>query len=129
MGMKKGVKKKTAKKAVKKTTKKKVAKSKSTMKICIKRKILGQAPQEQCFILQDGRKMRTVYHLIDELETMSDTVFKDHVNSFKNDFANWIDHVFHDKNLAEEMREAETRMDIQLTLLKELVRELKKQSK
>jgi len=127
MGMKKGVKKKTAKKAVKKTTKKKAAKP--MMKICIKRKILGQAPQEQCFILQDGRKMRTVYHLIDELETMPNAIFKDHVNEFKNDFANWIDHVFHDKSLADEMREAETKMEMQLTLLKELVRELKKQAK
>lgn len=121
-------KKKTAK-APKKAPKKaaKPAMPKRTMTICVRRKVLGKAPEEKCFMLQDGRKLETVYHLIDELETMPEQVFQDHVNEFKNDFANWVEHVFEDKSLAEEMREAKTRMELQLALLKEIVRELKKQ--
>ncbi|MBW3018969.1 hypothetical protein KY329_02170 [Candidatus Woesearchaeota archaeon] len=121
---------KTKKKTAKKTAKKAVKKApKRTITVCVKRKILGKAPEEKCFILQDGRKLETVYHLIDELETMPEQVFQDHVNEFKNDFANWVEHVFEDKSLAEEMREAQTRMELQLALLKEIVRELKKHAK
>lgn len=121
---KKTAKKKAVKKAVKKTTKKTPAKGK--VKVCIKTKMLGRAPEEQCFYLEDGRKLKNVYELIDELETMTDDMFRKHVNEFKNDFANWMEHVFDRKTIADEMREIENRLDTQRALLKELVRELKK---
>jgi len=122
--------KKAVKKAVKKTAKKAMKKApKAKIQVCVQKKIAGHAPEEHCFYLQDGRKLRTVYHLIDELETMTDDVFRHHVNEFRNDFANWVEHVFDDKALAEEMREAQTRFEMQRALLKEIVRELRKQAK
>ncbi len=125
--MKKGAKsKKTARKTVKKAAKKA---AKPTIQVCVRKKTTGQAPEEKCFVLQDGRKLKTIYQLIDELETMTDEVFRHHVNDFRNDFANWIEHVFEDKSLAEEIRAVETRMEMQRALLKELVRELTKQAK
>ena len=131
----KTAKKKAAKKAVKKTAKKAVTKAKKKtpakpkVEVTIKRKITGRAPEEYHFVLQDGRKLESVYELIDELETMHEDLWKHHVNEMKNDFANWIEHVFEDKNLAEDLREMEHKMDAQRALLKELVRALVEEKK
>lgn len=119
---------KGAKKAAKKTAKKKTAKktkpSKGTVEVTVRKKILGQAPEEYHFVLEDGRKLASVYELIDELETMTEDQFERHVNEMKNDFANWVEHVFDERTLADEMREIQDRLDTQRALLKEIVRKL-----
>lgn len=89
-------------------------------------KTLGKAPEEKTFVLRDGRKLRTLYELIDELETMNDGLFKDYVNDSKNDFANWIEGVFDDEALANELRLTKTRIDTQRAVLKHVVRELQR---
>ena len=126
--MKKGIKKKTkpkaVKKAIKKPAKKKAAKKEPKVEVTITRKILGKAPEEYHFVLQDGRKLGSIYELIDELETMHADLFKHHVNETKNDFANWIEHTFNEKSLAEELRELENNLDMQRAILKEMVRKL-----
>ncbi|MEK6849921.1 MAG: DUF5752 family protein [Nanoarchaeota archaeon] len=91
----------------------------------ITKQVLGQAPEEKIFVLKDGKKLRTLYELIDELETMNDDVFKHHVTSLKNDFANWVQEVFNSKPLADALRKLQTPIDHQRTLLKHLVNELK----
>jgi len=121
---KKQVKRKTVKKPV---NAKRSAKPK--IEVTIRKNVLGKAPQEHHFVLQDGRTVKTVYQLVDELETMSEEMFRHHVNDFKNDFANWIEHVFDEKHLADEMRYIEDRLDTQRAILKELVRTLTKARK
>ncbi len=96
------------------------------IKVTITKKILGKTPEKYSFSLQDGRKLQTVYELIDELETMSEENFKHFVTNAENHFANWIEHVFSEKTLAEEMRHIHDRIDTQRALLKHLVRELTK---
>lgn len=131
----KAAKKKTAKKAVKKAPKKKAsktakkkAKPKTSVKVSITRKVLGKAPQHYEFYLNDGRKLESVYELIDELETMAEDQFRHHVSDIDNHFANWIEHVFDEKHLAEELRLVKDRIETQRTLLKHLVRELTKEA-
>ena len=70
--------------------------------------------------------MRSLYDLVDELETMGDETFGRYVNASKNDFANWTRDVFDEKNLAEELSRLQHRVDTQRAILKHLVRELKK---
>ncbi|HSU72926.1 MAG TPA: hypothetical protein VLJ21_03700 [Candidatus Binatia bacterium] len=89
-------------------------------------KALGTAPDEKAFGLKDGRKLHTLYELVDELETMNDGVFRDYVNDMKNDFANWIEGVFGDKNLGAELRKIKSRTETQRALLKHLVRDLRR---
>ena len=98
--------------------------SKSILGKAISIKTLGKAPEEKTFVLKDGRKLRTLYELIDELETMNDDLFRDYVNDSKNDFANWIEGVFNDKPLANELRLIKNRIDTQRAVLKHVVREL-----
>ena len=103
-------------------------KPKTTVKVTIVKKTLGKTPEKYSFSLNDGRKLRTIYELIDELETMSEETFRQYATDFENHFANWIEHVFSEKNLAEEMRHIKNRMDTQRALLKHLVRELTKKA-
>ncbi|MFA5061222.1 MAG: hypothetical protein WC494_02815 [Candidatus Pacearchaeota archaeon] len=42
------------------------------------------------FHLHDGRTIKSLPELLDVLRTMSDEVYKHHVNSEKNDFIRWI---------------------------------------
>jgi len=119
--------KKTTKRTAKKTapTKKKTAKP--SVKVTITRKALGKAPETHTFYLQDGRRLDSLYELIDELETMTEHTFQHYVNEFENHFANWVEHVFHDRPLAHEMRLINDRLETQRALLKHLVRELTKE--
>ena len=90
------------------------------------KKEFGKAPEEKVFHLHDGRKIRTLFELVDELETITDESFHEYVNWEHNDFANWIHHVFELPDLAEELRKTEHRHDTQSVLLKHFARELKK---
>ncbi len=105
-----------------------LAKTKNpAVKVAITRKMLGKAPEQYSFSLQDGRKLKSVYELIDELETMTEETFRQYVTDTENHFANWIEHVFSEKSLADELRHIRNRIDAQRTILKHLVRELTKE--
>lgn len=94
------------------------------VKVTIERKIFGKAPEKHVFYLKDGRKLETIYELVDELETMREEMFKEFVNEADNHFANWIEHVFGEKSLADELRHAHDKIEAQRAILKHLVREL-----
>jgi len=123
MAAKKKAKKKTAKKTVKKV-KKKTPTKKTKVEVTIRKKVLGHAPEEYHFYLADGKRLRSLYELADSLEEMGDEMFNMYVTPERNDFANWINDIFEDTDLAEEMRKVETRMEGQLQILKKLVKEL-----
>ena len=96
------------------------------VKVTVSKKIMGRAPEEYSFVLHDGRKLKTAYELIDELETMSEESFRNYVNEMKNDFANWLRDVFQEKHLADEMLKIRSRADTQRAIQKHLVREFKR---
>ena len=99
------------------------------VQVRVVRKEFGKAPEEHVFALKDGRKLRTVFELIDALETMPDDVFRHHVTSDRNDFAAWLDAVFDEKVLAGELKAISGRMETQRAILKHLVREMTKHHK
>ena len=100
----------------------------SRVEVTFMSKSVGQAPEKFHFVLHDGRHLRSLYELVDELETMGDDAYRNHANEFKNDFSNWIRDVFDEKHLAEEISRMQGRFDAQRSILKHLVRELKKAS-
>jgi len=120
-------KKKTAKKTKKKTKKaaKRTVKPSNHIKVTVTKKVLGEAPEEHVFVLHDGRKLKSVYELIDELETMSEDTFKHHVDGIRNDFANWLNDVFDEKSLADEIKQVHERIETQHAIMKRLMRALK----
>lgn len=59
---------------------------------------------KEYFYLEDGRLLRSIQDLYNALQNMDDIMYKTHVTSSNNDFANWIGHVFNQKHLAERLR-------------------------
>jgi hypothetical protein len=96
------------------------------VEVTIMSKALGEAPEKYHFVLHDGRRIKSLYELVDELETMSDETFRRYANEMRNDFANWVRDVFDEKVLAEDIARMQQRMDAQRTILKHLVRDLRK---
>ena len=95
-----------------------------SVEVIIRKKVLGEAPVEQHFVVADGRKLRNIIELADALETMSEEIFRHHANEFKNDFSNWIKDVFYDHSLAEDISRAKNRLETQIAILRRLVKEL-----
>jgi hypothetical protein len=93
-------------------------------KITLKKHILGEAPQEKVFYLADGRKLKSLVELTEALENMTEDVFRHHVNEAKNDFSNWINDVFKDKELAQDMKDVRDKADAEIRLLKHFVKKL-----
>ena len=94
------------------------------VEVVIKKKVLGEAPHEQHFVVADGRRLKNIIELADALETMTEDVFKHHANELKNDFSSWIEVVFKDRALAEDMKKAKNRMESQIVILRRLLKEL-----
>ena len=76
---------------------------------------------EKYFYLEDGGVLKNIKELAMKLDSIEDEIFRRHVNELKNDFANWIEHVFKEKKLAERLRELKDKKDFQIELLKFLV--------
>jgi|TARA_Y100000310_G_C20682157_1_gene816643 hypothetical protein len=94
--------------------------------ITVKKKVLGEAPQEFHFVLNDGRRLKSIYDLIDSLEDMASDTFKFHANTAKNDFATWIHDVFEEKGLSESLQKIDDKLETQRELLNHMVKELRK---
>lgn len=94
------------------------------VEVIIRKKVLGEAPEEHHFVVADGRKLKNIIELADALETMSEEIFRHHVNEAKNDFSNWVKDVFYDHSLAEDISRAKNRLETQIAILRRLVKEL-----
>lgn len=67
---------------------------------------LACAPGEQCFWVTDGRVLTNLVELRDALASMTDDVFMYHVTKERNDFADWIEYVLQDAELASTFRKS-----------------------
>ena len=97
-----------------------------SVSITIKANILDDAPVEKHFVLVDGQRLKNIRELVESLEHMGEHVFKHHVSELKNDFSNWVNDVFNEKELAENLKKAANTVDSQLAILKHLVQKLAK---
>jgi hypothetical protein len=92
------------------TPKKVVAKktAKKTSASSVGKKELVYADGARSFWLHDGQVLNSLLALRDALNQMEKTVFVHHVNSDKNDFADWVDRVLDDASCAADLRKAKT---------------------
>jgi len=113
-------KKAAAKKPVKKTvTKKSVAKKAAAKKTTSKKvtkktakktntKELVVAPEHESFWVTDGRILNSLIALHDTMNEIEKETFGHHVNSEKNDFADWVELTLCDGDCAKDLRKAKT---------------------
>ena len=102
---------------------KRVYRTPNTTRLEILVRKIGEAPHDKKFVLKDGRLLKDFVELAHALEHMSDDVFNHHVNNFKKDFKKWVEDVFGEKELAAEIAKVKTRSDMQLVVLKHIVKQ------
>ena len=83
---------------------------------------MAKISSEQYFSLCTGVLVKDIKELALTLDYLSDEEFNHHVNDEKNDFSTWVSEVFGRKDLAEEISRTTDRKEIQLALLKNLVK-------
>ena len=67
------------------------------------------APENQKFWLANGRALIDLSDLKNALEDMDSDTFSHHVNSEKNDFANWVGDVLMEPKLSLSLRKVKTK--------------------
>lgn len=67
---------------------------------------------EEYFHMHNGIVLKNLHDLIDILEVIDDEAFNFHVKHDKNDFSEWIRHVFKDNKLADKIRNAKTKIEM-----------------
>ena len=67
---------------------------------------------EEYFYVHNGIVLKSLHDLIDILEVIDEETFNFHVGNNKNDFSDWISHVFKDNNLADKIKNAKIKMEM-----------------
>lgn len=75
---------------------------------------------EQYFYANDGRVIKSIEELPKALSFMQNGAFRFHANETKNDFAEWVFHVFKKKRLANQLRNASSKSEAMDILRQEL---------
>ena len=102
-------------------TKKRVKKKKTATK----KQIIKNAKNSEYFFVKDGKAIKNVIELSNELDKMTDDIFKHHVNEMKNDFANWIKDIFKEEKLAKELFKTTDKDKTQIIILKHVIDKFK----
>jgi hypothetical protein len=66
-------------------------------------RVLSDTSGDKRFFCHDGCISENLKQLVDCLSNMSDDSYHHHVTPLKNDFSNWIRHVFGDDKLANDL--------------------------
>ena len=75
-------------------------------------KLFRSLNPEEYFHVHNGVVLKNLHNLIDLLEVIDDETLKFHVKDNKNDFSDWIKHVFKDNKLADNVKNAKTKMEM-----------------
>jgi hypothetical protein len=81
-----------------------------------------KVPHEHAFYLANGKYLYNIVELVSEFDKMTEDVYRHHVSFHHNDFANWIEHVHKLEELAKELRAAHNKDEMQLLVLKYIVK-------
>lgn len=72
------------------------------------------------FYLPNGKPVKSLRELVEEINIMSDEDFTSHVSDEKNDFSEWIEHVINDKALSDKIRPLRTKHDMLSVLMERI---------
>ncbi len=83
--------------------------------------VYANCPPDQQFILANGERMKNLFELAEKLSSMDGQLFSSHVNSERNDFANWVEYVFGEKELAHKFKQSQSAERHEIHLLKHML--------
>ena len=87
--------------------------------------ILNDAPPDKHFWTRNGSAIKNLRELLDAIEEMDEATFRHHVDVHKNDFSEWIRHVFKDEELAADLSKTILRKNI-IKLIKKRIKKTQK---
>lgn len=67
---------------------------------------------EEYFYMHNGVVIKNLHDLVDILEIIDEETFNFHVKHTKNDFSDWIRHIFKDTILADKIKNTKTKMEM-----------------
>lgn len=73
------------------------------------KKFLSRVPASKSFRIEGGKDIYDLKGLADALDEISDSSYRHHVSGTRNDFANWVEDVMGDDDLARALRSASNR--------------------
>jgi hypothetical protein len=85
---------------------------------------LADVKPEHTFLVKNGKQLKNLVELEQELEQMDDATFQHHVTDEKNDFYNWIKHSVKDAYLAKQLVNIKDR-ELMRTVLLDRIEELR----
>jgi len=74
--------------------------------------------EDQAFVLANGEKLFTLDDLSEAINLIDPETFQTHVAGDKNDFANWVEYVFGETELAENLRKYPTPLRMMVSIEK-----------
>ena len=74
--------------------------------------------EDQAFVLSNGEQLFTLDQLSEAINLIEPDVFRAHVNEQKNDFAAWVEGVFEEHSLAEQLRQHPTPLRMMVSIEK-----------
>ena len=80
--------------------------------------LFSDLPDEHKFWLLTGTGLSSLGELYKSFDEMDDEVYKHHVKKDENDFADWVENVYHDGDLAHQLRHTKTRREARRILEK-----------
>lgn len=84
---------------------------------------------KKTFYLYGGSVFSNLEKFAKELQSMTDDVFKHHVNSDKHDFKEWVKHSLKEEDLAQKLEDKIDKLEIELEVLRYLVHDNKPKKK
>ncbi len=90
----------------------------------VKRTLKKQAHPSQWFVLHNGKQIRSLKELAQEMGDMEDYVYFHHVTDDRNDFCSWIKDVFDEFDLAEQLAGIKDKRAAQVKIYEHLLNKL-----
>ena len=87
--------------------------------------ILSSVDHNKAFYLTNGTHVHDLMQLADEVHHMDQSTFASHVNGQKHDFANWVNEVFEQPDLAKKLSSATTPHNVEIILLRAIIKALR----
>ncbi|MFW6383409.1 MAG: hypothetical protein ACOCZQ_02075 [Nanoarchaeota archaeon] len=84
------------------------------------RSLFIELPSNKRFTLQSGNEVSNLMELYEEVLSMPDDVFYNHVNAYKNDFADWVQNTLQEPSIAARLSETSNKDEFIYTLAEEI---------
>lgn len=87
----------------------------------IKKEVVKIISKDKWFYFTHGKHSSSIHELKEVVEEMKESDYAHHVNKHKSDFADWVEHVFKENELAQQMRATHNKKQL-LKVLKDFLR-------